>query len=279
MANIVMQTIGILHHPKIPRTQEVAQELCARLAQEGVCTWSLSAWDEEQIKPLLPQTEMLITLGGDGSILRAARLGLDYGIPIAGVNFGRIGFLAEYQPDQALTCLNDLVHGQYWIEERAVLHAQLLRGDTTLGEHFALNDVVIGRGTVARVVRLRVVIDHMESIRHTADGIIVATPTGSTAYTVAAGGPIADPRVRAMIITPIAPHLSLLGSMLVPDNSVVEITVESDYPALVSMDGQVELSLQSFDTVRVTTSDRVSRFVRTRPKNYFYANLSQRLRL
>jgi len=274
-----MQTIGVLHHPKIPRTQEMALELSARLEKEGVHAWTYSAWDEDLIKPLLPTTELLITLGGDGSILRSARLGLDYGIPIAGVNFGRIGFLAEYQPDQAFTCLNDLVHGQYWIEERAVLHAELLRGAQGLGEYFALNDVVIGRGTVARVVRLRVVIDRMESIRHTADGIIVATPTGSTAYTVAAGGPIADPRVRAMIITPIAPHLSLLGSMLVPDNSAVEITIESDYPALISMDGQVEFSIMSNDSVRVTTSDKVSRFVRTRPKNYFYANLSQRLRL
>ncbi len=274
-----MQTIGILYHPKVPRTQDMAREMCARLEKEGVRIWALSAWDELLIKPQLPRTEMLITLGGDGTILRAARLSLDHGIPIAGVNFGRIGFLAEYQPEQALTCLSDLVHGQYWIEERAVLHARLMRDDVLLGEHFALNDVVIGRGTVARVVRLRVIIDQTESIRHTADGIIVATPTGSTAYTVAAGGPISDPRVRAMIITPIAPHLSLLGSMLVPDHSVVDIRVESDYPALVSMDGQVELGLQSHDSVRVTTSDRVSRFVRTRPKNYFYANLSQRLRL
>lgn len=274
-----MHTIGVLHHPKVPRTLDIARELQARLTAEGVGAWLESAWDEQHIRPHLPHTRVLITLGGDGTILRAARLSLEYDIPIAGVNFGRIGFLAEYQPEQALTCLRDLVDGTFWVEERAVLHAEIWRSGKNLDEHFALNDVVIGRGTVARVVRLRVVIDHMESIRHTADGVIVATPTGSTAYTVAAGGPIADPRVKVMIVTPIAPHLSLLGSMLVPDTSRVEIYVESDYPALVSMDGQVELPLQSNDCVRVTTSSRVSRFVRTRPKEYFYANLSQRLRL
>lgn len=274
-----MQKIGVLYHPKVLRTLDIAHELRARLDAEGVRTWIASAWAEEEVKAQLAQTEVLITLGGDGTILRAARMSLDHNIPIAGVNFGRIGFLAEYQPEQVLNCLNDLVHGQYWIEERSVLHAELWRGEQKFGEYFALNDVVIGRGTVARVVRMRVVIDHTESIRHTADGIIVATPTGSTAYTVAAGGPIADPRVRVMIVTPIAPHLSLLGAMIVPDSSSIEIFVESDYPALVSMDGQVELSLQSNDCVRVTTSGKTSRFVRTRPKEYFYANLSQRLKL
>jgi len=274
-----MQTIGILFHPKIPRTMDVARELCVRLAQQAVSTWISSAWDEEIIKARLDVTEMLITLGGDGTILRAARLTCDSGVPIAGVNFGRLGFLAEYQPEQLLSCVQDLVQGQYWLEERQMLHAELWRGDEQFGHYDALNDVVIGRGTVARVVRLRVVIDATEPIHHTADGIIIATPTGSTAYNVSAGGPIADPRVHVMIITPIAPHLSLLGPMIVPDTSTIEIWVESDYPALVSMDGQVELKLDSNDCVRVRTSGKVSRFVRTHPREYFYASLSQRLKL
>jgi hypothetical protein len=164
-------------------------------------------------------------------------------------------------------------------EERRMLRAELWRGDSMFGQYDALNDVVIGRGTVARVVRLRVVIDNTQPIHHVADGIIVATPTGSTAYTVSAGGPIADPRVRAMIVTPIAPHLSLLGSIIVPDSAVIDIIVESDYPALISMDGQVELTIESGDRVRVCTTDRVSRFVRTHPTGYFYASLSQRLKL
>lgn len=274
-----MQIIGILCHPKVPRTLAVAYELCGKLKEYGVQSWIASAWDEEDIRAHLPDTEMLITLGGDGTILRAARLTAEQGVPIAGVNFGRLGFLAEYQPDQALTCLADLVEGQYWIEERMMLHAELWRGAQIFGHYDALNDVVIGRGTVARVIRLRVVIDGQRPIRHVADGIVIATPTGSTAYNVSAGGPIADPRVKAMIVTPISPHLSLLRSMIVPDTSHIEIWVESDYPALVSMDGQVELGIESNDCVRVRCSRRVSRFVRTHPKEYFYASLSQRLKL
>ena len=274
-----MQTFGILFHPKITKTTDIARELSLRLAEQAVGSWIASAWDEAEIRARLVGTQMLITLGGDGTILRTARLSAGSDVPIAGVNFGRVGFLAEYQPEQLLSCVDDLVNGQFWLEERRMLHAELWRADTQFGHYDALNDVVIGRGTVARVVRLRVVIDGTEPIHHTADGIIIATPTGSTAYNVSAGGPIADPRVRVMIITPIAPHLSLLGPMIVPDSSNVEVWVESDYPALVSMDGQVELRLESNDCVRVHTSHKVSRFVRTHPKEYFYAGLSRRLRL
>lgn len=274
-----MQTIGVLFHPKIPKTLDVAWEIRAGLVAEGVHCWIASAWAEDEVKANLPQTEVLVTLGGDGTILRAARMSVEHGIPIAGVNFGRLGFLAEYQPDQIVQCLADLVHGQYWLEERRMLRAELWRGTEMFAAYDALNDVVIGRGTVARVVRLRVVVDGTEPIHHTADGIIVATPTGSTAYNVSAGGPIADPRVRAIIVTPIAPHLSLLGSIIVPDTARIEIFVESDYPALVSMDGQIELTIQANDCVRVSAGERVSRFVRTRPKEYFYASLSQRLKL
>jgi NAD+ kinase len=274
-----MQTIGVLFHPKVPRTLDVAQEIRTGLAAHGVNAWIASAWAEDEVKRQLPSTEILVTLGGDGTILRAARMSLEHAVPIAGVNFGRLGFLAEYQPDQILQCLTDLVEGNFWLEDRRMLRAELVRGSEVFGRYDALNDVVIGRGTVARVVRMRVVIDNTQPIQHVADGIIVATPTGSTAYTVSAGGPIADPRVRAMIVTPIAPHLSLLGSIIVPDSAIIEIFVESDYPALVSMDGQVELSIESRDCVRVFTSERVCRFVRTHPTGYFYSSLSQRLKL
>jgi len=106
-----MQTIGILFHPKVPRTQDVAREIKNGLNAHGVATWVASAWDEEEVKRNLPPTQILITLGGDGTILRAARMSLEHSVPIAGVNFGRLGFLAEYQPDQILQCLADLVEG------------------------------------------------------------------------------------------------------------------------------------------------------------------------
>jgi len=120
-----MQTIGVLFHPKVPRTLDVAQEIRTGLAAHGVNTWIASAWDEDEVKRLLPPTEILITLGGDGTILRAARMSLEHGIPIAGVNFGRLGFLAEYQPDQILQCLTDLVEGNFWLEDRRMLRAEL----------------------------------------------------------------------------------------------------------------------------------------------------------
>lgn len=272
-----MHTAGILYHPKILRTLDVAHELCARFKTYDVKCWIASAWDEETARASLADSDMLITLGGDGTILRAARIGAERSVPIAGVNFGRVGFLAEYQPEDLMRCLNDLIEGNFWLEERMMVRAELWRDTNLLVHYDALNDVVIGRGTVTRVVRLKVIIDGQKAIHHVADGIIVATPTGSTAYTVSAGGPIADPRVRAMIVTPIAPHLSRFGPLVVPDTSTIEIYVESDYPALVSMDGQIELQMEADDHVRVTASQNISRFVRTHPKEYFYANLTQRL--
>ncbi|MBI1800591.1 MAG: NAD(+)/NADH kinase [Chloroflexi bacterium] len=271
-----MHKIGVLYHPRVPATLEAAQQIRESLAQSGVSVWVASAWDEDDARRSLDGTDALISLGGDGTILRAARIGVERGVPIAGVNYGRVGFLSEYQPQDVPRCLSDLLEGRYWLDERMMLHCELWRAGKILVHYDALNDVVIGRGTVARVVRLRLSVDGQLPIRLVADGVIVSTPTGSTAYTVAAGGPIADPRVRVILVTPIAPHLSVLGSLVLPDTSTIEIAVDSDYPALVSMDGQIEMAMEANDVVRVKTSRHVSRFVRTQSQEYFYTALTKR---
>src|ERR1051325_5298749 len=136
-----MQTFGVLFHPKVPKTLDVAHEIQAGLAAHAVRSWIASAWAEEEVKRHLPDTQILITLGGDGTILRAARMSVEYSLPIAGVNFGRLGFLAEYQPSQILQCLADLVEGHFWLEERRMLRAELWRADHMFGHYDALNDV------------------------------------------------------------------------------------------------------------------------------------------
>ena len=183
--------------------------------------------------------DLLLSLGGDGTMLRGARLGCQRGIPILGVNLGHLGFLSVAGPDTAVDALRRLVRGQYVVERRIAIAARV--GDAG-PESLAVNDVVIHKGGVARVIRLAVAVDGEQVGTYSADGIIVATPTGSTAYSLSAGGPIVVPTVDAFVITPISPHTLAVRPLVVPATATVAIRVLDPVPApeelLVSLDGQ-----------------------------------------
>ncbi|RLC82369.1 MAG: NAD(+) kinase [Chloroflexi bacterium] len=270
--------IGILHHPRIPESQELAREIETFLKEQEVEVWLGSAWDEESVKVQMPGTEILITLGGDGTILRAGRMAVGYDVLILGLNMGRLGFLAEMEKDNWPQILEAVLKGDYWVEERMMLKASFRRDRQVKGQYEALNDVVVSRGTLARIVRLATYIDGYYLTTYHADGLIVSTPTGSTAYALAAGGPILPPELRNILLIPIAPHLCMDKAVVLSEGSRVYIQVSTDHQAILTVDGQFEVELKDGDEVDVCASPHVAHFIRTRDRSYFYHTLLERLR-
>ncbi len=271
--------IGILHHPKIPASHVLAADMQTWLHKQGHRTWAGSGWNAEAIERELGDMSLLITLGGDGTLLRAGRVCAKQGVPILGVNLGRLGFLAEIQPADWQLQLPRVLAGDYWLEERLMLKAEAWRGDTVLdGTLEALNDVVVSRSSLARVVRIDAEVNGSPLTTYVADGIIVSTPTGSTAYALAAGGPILPPDLRNILLLAIAPHLSLARPLVLDQDDIIGLQVQTDHAAILTVDGQFLIDLQDGDRVVVTSSPHIARFVRIQPRNYFYKTLIDRLR-
>lgn len=270
---------GILHHPKIPFSQELAGEIAHWLQERGHGAWIGSSWEAEAIRRELADLDMLITLGGDGTLLRAGRVSAARGVPILGINLGRLGFLAEVQPRDWQEQLPKVLAGHYWLENRLLLQAEVWRGETRLAEDLeALNDIVVSRSSLARVVRIATTINGGYLTTYVADGVIVATPTGSTAYALAAGGPILPPELRNILLLPIAPHLSLARPLVLDRSDIVSLQVHTDHAAILTVDGQFLIDLCDGDRVVATSSPHVARFVRIQPRSYFYKTLITRLR-
>jgi NAD+ kinase len=271
------QQIGLLYHPIIPQSHYLAAEILEFLENQGAHVWMGSHWDEAAVAEQAHRLDMFITLGGDGSMLRSARMAAQQGIPILGINLGRLGFLAEVQPTEWAASLKQVLAGDYWVEERMMVQAEFWRDGHRSGCYEALNDVVVSRGALARVVRLDAYIDGGYLTTYVADGLIVSTATGSTAYALAAGGPIVPPELQNMLLVPLAPHLSLERAVVLSKGSLVRIRVRTDHDAILTVDGQYQLELANGDWVQVAASPHVARFIRLHDRTYFYRNLMQRL--
>lgn len=279
----VFRHIGILHHPRKPESLQLAGEIEQFLAARGlVASWHESAWDADAVLARVAASDLLITLGGDGTLLRAARLGARFNVPMLGVKMGRLGFLAEVPPDGWQESLASVLDGDYWVEQRLMLHASVERCDesgchTVLAEHEALNDVVFSRGDLARVVRISAQLDGGYLTQYTCDGLIVATATGSTGYALAVGGPILPPELRNILVIPIAPHLSMDRAIVLAEGAVIRMRAVADYRPILTVDGQVVVETQEDDEVVVMASPHVARFIRTRDRSYFYQSLMDKL--
>jgi NAD+ kinase len=203
----------------------------------------------------------------------------DHHIPIVGVNMGRLGFLSEMEPSNWREILPGILAGHYWLEKRMMLRARAWRGERSLGEHLALNDVVVSRGSLARVVWLKTQIDGDPLTTYTADGLIMSTPTGSTAYALAVGGPILPPDLHNILVIPIAPHMSLNRAIVLPEGTVIRVSVHTDHQAILTVDGQFEVNLEDGDHIEVLAGEHASNFIRTGKRDYFYHTLLDRLGL
>jgi len=270
-------TVGIFRSPHVQAAGPLARDIAATLRRDGVEVWESERLDGPDMVQRMAHTDLLVTLGGDGSILRAARVTVGHETLILGVNLGRMGFLTEAEPDGWREVLPLVVRGDYWVEERMMLEAQAWRETEVLAQGNALNDVVVGRGALGRVVRLAVCVDGDPLATYVADGLIVATATGSTAYALAAGGPIMPPQQRNILLVPVAPHLSLDRAVVLAEGVRVRVVVHGYSPAALILDGETMAELVAGDVVQVGASPHVARFARVRERDYFYRTLTARL--
>jgi NAD+ kinase len=219
----------------------------------------------------MPGTDLVLGIGGDGTILHIARIVAPFGAPILGINLGRLGFITEIDGDEALSRLPDLLEGSGRIEERAMLEAQV-EGKTFQ----ALNDVVL-RSLAVRLVNIEAKVDGTSVTTYRADGLIAATATGSTSYSLASGGPILHPQSREIVLQPISCHLGLSHALVLPQQSTVDLKVARREKVVLSIDGQVEVRLSDGQNVRVKLSPYTARFLRIHEPTYFYGSLWQKL--
>lgn len=272
-----MKRIGILYHPKVAEAKPLAAEIEAWLGQHQVNTWQASSYDEARLNELVQDSALLVVLGGDGSLLRAARFASPRGVPVFGINLGRVGFLSEAQPNDWPEKLLRVVKGDFWIENRLMLSARVQRNGRILHSFSVLNDVVVGRGRQARVVRFHLHVDGDLVTNYTADALIVATPTGSTAYSMAAGGPLLPPQLPNFVVVPVAPHLTFDRAIIFHEQAEIAITVQMDHHAYITPDGMDGILLEDGDVVLVTKSADSCQFARVESSGYFYRRLMGRL--
>jgi NAD+ kinase len=266
-----MKRIGILYHPLREKARDLSQRLEEFLSSKGVCSWRCSAWDEDKAKPQVAGTELILSIGGDGTILHSARIVASLSVPILGINLGRLGFITEINSDELFPHLPALLKGKGWIEERAMLEAQVAGKSLQ-----ALNDVVL-HSVAVRLVNIEAKIDGRLLTTYRADGVIVATATGSTSYSLASGGPILHPQSREIVLQPVSCHLGLSHALVLPPQSTVDLKLARREKVILSVDGQVELPLSDGQTVRVNLSPHMARFLRIHESTYFYGSLWQKL--
>lgn len=270
-----MKRLGIFVHSRSEAAGKLAGDLREYAASHGTAeVWVSSDWEASDLQTQIRGTELLICLGGDGTVLHAARSVIPHEIPILGVNMGRLGFLAEVRPSDLKEYLPRVLAGDYRIESRTMLQARLPDWGMT---YHALNDVVVGRKTVSRPVYVEVKANDSRLAIHRCDAVIVSTATGSTAYSLSAGGPILHPESADLIITPVSTHMAVARTIVMPPDTTIDLTVSADKDAIVSVDGQIDHDLETGQTVTVCRSAHFARFVRfSEPKDY-YALLSERL--
>jgi NAD+ kinase len=273
-----VKRVGLIAKPDAAEAQRVVRTLIDWLTARG-----LSVVLEKETAALAPvapvaaahkielpgQVDALIVLGGDGTLLSMARAVGDLGVPMLGVNLGGLGFLTATTLDEMLPALEALVAGHMAVEERMVLAARLVRAGHVTGEYIALNDVVITKSAMSRIIDLAVSVDGRHATAYRADGLIISTPTGSTAYNLSAGGPILFPTMDAVVLTPIAPHTLSNRPIVLPGAQRIDVTLRVDQEVMLTMDGQVGVPLRERDVVEVQKARARIRLMRFETKDFF----------
>jgi NAD+ kinase len=276
-----IKKIGILYHPMVEATRLKAEEIAGFLDSRGIQHWQCSAWETVKAITTLDGTDLILTTGGDGTILRAAQVALPNQIPITGINMGTLGFLTELKADEALSRLPDLLDGKGWLDERSMLEATLNSTGSQghpPGVFYALNDVVLARGAIAKLIQVNVIVDDKPLTTYRADGVILATATGSTGYSLAAGGPILYPQSPDILLVPIVSHLGWDHSLVLPSTSIINLQLISTNQSTVSIDGHINIPLSGGAVITVQHSVKKTRFLRLHQQNYFFHILEEKLR-
>lgn len=271
----VPTNILLMPNADIPKALQLAGEISRFLSVRAV-NHKLFEYDYERPKqaPDLTGRDLLIVLGGDGTLLRAGHLCAPLGIPLLGVQAGRLGFLVELSEANWQEKLEKLLLGDYRIERRMMLSATFLHEDNIVQEWDVINELVVSRGRVVRPIEIRVDLNEGYLTSYIADGLIVSTATGSTAYALAAGGPILPPELRNILILPIAPHLSLDRAVVLAEGATVLLHAQCDHETVMSVDGTGPVTLGKEDSVRVTANKYSLQMVRFGEPNYFYRGVA-----
>ncbi|MGI5836573.1 MAG: NAD(+)/NADH kinase [Chloroflexota bacterium] len=290
-----MQTVALIYQPARIEAKQLAESCYKIVESSGFVPRLLSAWELDPAVEDSSGVHLAVTFGGDGTIIRAARWLAGSGIPILGVAMGKLGYLTELPPQNVHQQLPSILAGNYWKDERLMLSAQVHAapepgGDTpeelamghnddvTSAPLLALNDVVIARGASPRVVQVDLSVDGVHVVHYVADGLIVSSSTGSTAYALAAGGPVLAPGVEAMVVVPIAAHMAVLRSLVVPASACVEVRASAEQPTLLVLDGQVQIPLRNNQPVTVSIAKERTVFARLGNDSSFYKTLVEGLK-
>ncbi|GDX89840.1 NAD kinase [Nitrospirota bacterium] len=279
------KSIGILTKPKFPEIKSTLQDVVAWLRARSINvildTTSAALLGEQggvQKTQVASKADVLLVLGGDGTMLHAARLAGERSIPILGVNLGGLGFLTEVRLENLYPSLERVFANDFVLDERLMLQTHVHRHGETVARGVVLNDVVISKGTLARMIELRISIQGQFVTNLRGDGVIVTTPTGSTAYSLSAGGPIINPAVQSLMVTPICPHTLTHRPLIVPATAEIEVTLTSkDDGAMATLDGQVGVAMIQGDTVEIKISEYRTRLIRF-PESSYYDVLREKLK-
>ena len=275
---LAMKEIGIVTKTSSPLADEVMEKLVPWLTGRGVKVRMQEDYrglaDGDSIavpREKVPDgVDMVLVLGGDGTLLSVARLLEGRDQPILGINLGSLGFLTELGQEELFGSLERVLEGEYTLEPRVRLKASLHRKGEQIGHYQVLNDVVINKGALARIIDLEAYVDDQKVTNYQADGLIVSTPTGSTAYSLAAGGPIIEPTLDVIVISPICPHTLTNRPLVIPGGSKVELCLLSDSGAVfLTLDGQEGTRLNQGDCVRIQTSGKKVNLIRTGTRNFY----------
>jgi len=272
--------IGFAYNPTSEMADELRERALGWCDQNGVEAWARPS-EETAEEPDLGTAEAVVVLGGDGTFLRAAQAVADVDVPILGVNVGKVGFLSKAEHHSLESVLAQLKEGEYELEPRLMLSVRVVPGDGQRGgsTHVALNEAAVVRGRHAQVMRLAADVGDSRVATYVCDGVVVASPTGSTGYSFSAGGPIIEPTARSLVVTPIAAYLTPLRSSVVGPQHVVSITVKAAHDCLVSIDGRADVTLQVGDRVEIRAREKPIIFIQPRGALPFWDLLRQKATL
>lgn len=275
MTPFAPKNILLMPNAAVQKASVLAERISACLKTHAV-EHSIFYYDYEH-PTQVPQIEghdLVIVIGGDGTLLRAGHLCAPLDVPLLGVQAGRLGFLTELTTQDIESNLSRLISADYRLENRMMLQAEFLENGNVKQRWDVINEALISRGRDARPIEVRVDLNEGYMMSYIADGLIVATATGSTAYALAAGGPILPPELRNMLVLPIAPHLSLDRAVVLAEGAVVNLRAISDFEVVLSIDGTTPLSINPENNVRITANKKSLRMVRFGEPNYFYRDLA-----
>ena len=269
--------IGVFCKPKAPSATDILGRLIPWLRKQNYHIFldtgtaaiinETSSYEKREISQ---QADLLIVLGGDGTLLSVARAAHPHNIPILAVNLGSLGFLAEISIDELYPTLENILAGKFEIENRMLLNACIWRNGEKVEDHNVLNDVVINKGAVARVISLQVLVNGQYMTSYRADGLIIATPTGSTAYSLSAGGPIIHPSMHTLVLSPICPFTLTNRSILIPDQSIIQVKLAAEYDDVrVTLDGQEGYDMRAGDILKIKKTKTSLQLIRGPNKNYY----------